>query len=164
MNAPLARETQAAALLKTRYQEIADDADAVRDLIEGQTSLHELLEIVLRAVLDDQALSAAIGERIKALQERKKRIDLRIERQREMCEAAMDVAELPSLALPECTAIMARRPAKVSITDPEELPEAFVTLVRKPNASAIRDALEKGEAVPGANLSNPAPSLTLRTK
>jgi len=164
MTAPLVRETRAAKALKAAYPEVAGDDDAVRDLIEGETRLHEILGYVLRSIMDDQTMSAAIAERSKDLQGRKQRIDARIQRKREMCEQAMQEAELKRYEGPECTATLSERKPSLTVYAADELPETFLIMEPKADKTAIRSALEKGEAVPGATLTNAAPSLTLRTR
>ena len=164
MNAPLVRETKAAEALKAAYPEVADDEDAARALVEGETRLHELLGYVLRSIMDDEALIAATGQRIKELQERKKRFENRAARKRAMCQEAMETAALSKFEGADCTAFVATRKPKLTVYDVDELLDDFIRIERKPDTTAIRAALEKGDAVPGASLSNSAPSLTLRTK
>ena len=161
MSAPLVREMKAAEALKAAYPEVADDADAVRDMIEGETRLHEVLGYVLRSILDDEALATATRERIRDLQERLKRTEFRAERKRAMCQAAMETAGLTKLEGPECTVSVSARKPKLHVYDTDELPDAFIRTERKPDNTAIRSALEKGETVPGAALNNAPPSLTI---
>jgi phage host-nuclease inhibitor protein Gam len=54
--------------------------------------------------------------------------------------------------------------AGVVITDPQAVPDQFVRIKREPDKTAIGAALASGNAVPGADMRNGAPSLTIRTK
>jgi len=55
-----------------------------------------------------------------------------------------------------------KNPLHVVITDIAELPGRFINYEPKPDKNAIRDALEKGEAVPGACLSDPSTHLQIK--
>ncbi|MBS7811178.1 siphovirus Gp157 family protein [Roseococcus pinisoli] len=55
--------------------------------------------------------------------------------------------------------------ARVRITDPALLPERFlVPQPPKPDTAAIKAALDAGETVPGAVISNSSPSLFVRSR
>lgn len=52
----------------------------------------------------------------------------------------------------------------VVITDEAALPAEFVRVERTPDKTAIANALRAAQDVPGAELGNAAPQLTIRTK
>jgi hypothetical protein len=52
----------------------------------------------------------------------------------------------------------------VVITNKEALPEQFIRIKREEDKVAIKDALKRGEIVPGAELSNGGETLTIRRK
>jgi Gp157 protein len=64
------------------------------------------------------------------------------------------------------TVTVPRRGQKVVITDELELGPDYMRLIQDyvPNRLAIITALLDGKEVPGAHLSNAAPSLTIRSK
>lgn len=55
--------------------------------------------------------------------------------------------------------------ARVRITDPDAVPEAFLVAVKpKPDTQAIGAALRAGQQIPGCHLSNGEPSLFVRAR
>ena len=52
--------------------------------------------------------------------------------------------------------------AGVESLDPTLLPERFVRVERTVNRTALREALDAGENIPGVYLGNPQPFLTVR--
>jgi hypothetical protein len=75
----------------------------------------------------------------------------------------MMAADLSKVPLPEATLSLRPGPPKVVIGAENEIPAEYFRHEIKPNISAIKDALKAGKTVPGASLSNGAPSLTVRT-
>lgn len=157
-------EMQAAQRLKERLvAAYGKDADMIRDMVEGETSLHEA---IAGASLE---LAAVEGEKdgieiaIAKLKERLTRHCRKAEGIREAIQAAMETAELASLKTPAATLSMRASPPRVEITDPALLPAVF--LVQPPPApdkNAIKAALKDGEAIPGAVLSNQPVALSVR--
>ena len=55
--------------------------------------------------------------------------------------------------------------ARVRVTDPALIPQRFMVIPEPaPDAGAIRAALKGGETIPGATMSNAAPSLFIRAR
>jgi hypothetical protein len=52
----------------------------------------------------------------------------------------------------------------VVITDPEAIPGAFMRVRREPDKTAIGAAIASGADIPGAEMRNGLPALTIRTK
>jgi len=52
----------------------------------------------------------------------------------------------------------------VLVTDGTALPDTMVRVKREPDKTLIGAALKAGDTVPGAELSNSAPNLTIRTR
>ena len=88
-------EIKAAEVLKATLQDIAgDDADLIRDTLEGETSLRELIAKSCEQVVADGGLVNGIAEAIEGLKARKDRIEKRIAFTRTACLTAMQIAEL----------------------------------------------------------------------
>lgn len=159
-------ETQAAERLKEKlvatYGEDAD-AELLRDMVEGQTSLHEAIG---RAALE---LAAVEGEKdgieiaIAKLKTRLSRYCDRATGIRDAIHAAMETAELTSLKTPAATLSVRPSPPRVEITDQAAIPAVFmVQPPPSPDKKGIAAALKAGEPVPGATLSNSPLALQVR--
>jgi hypothetical protein len=59
--------------------------------------------------------------------------------------------------------LSATRPSVV-IEDEASIPSQLCKVVKSPDKSAIKAALEQGEVVPGASLSAPSQTLTVRVR
>lgn len=140
------------------------DMDLVRDTVEGQTDLFEAFDRAIARVNTLQDLEKAIAERVDIL---RKRLD-RFKNQRETIRAAMlqAMAEIgvQKVERPTATLSMTKGRASAAIVSEAELPSKFVReeIKIKPDTKAILEALLAGEKVPGAELSNGAPSLAIR--
>lgn len=157
-------ETQAAERLKEKLvATYGEDAELLRDMIEGETSLHEAIG---RAALE---LAAVEGEKegieiaIAKLKTRLTRYCNRAEGIRDGIQVAMETAELTSLKTPAATLSVRPSPPRVEITDAAAIPALFmVQPPPSPDKKAIGAALKSGEAVPGCTLSNSPPALSVR--
>jgi len=161
----LHRETKAAESLKADLLALTDDTETLRDTIEGETSLHDLIRAVLVSIEDDEVMVDGCASRIKDLQDRKARFDQRIESKRALIERAMMVGEIDKIETDIATLSLTRRAPKPIILDEASIPSEFwepqpPRLDKKALASALKD----GREVPGVTLDNATVSLTLRRK
>lgn len=157
-------EIRAAARLKEQLvATYGDDAELIKDMIEGETGLHDC---IAKAALE---LAAVEGEKegievaIAKLRERLTRHCNKAIGIREAIFGAMEIAELPSLKTAAATLSVRASPPRVEITDEKAIPSLYLnqpppTVDKK----AVSAALKSGEAVPGAVLSNSPPALSVR--
>jgi hypothetical protein len=141
------------------------DEDTLRDTLEGISSLHEALAAVLRSSLDDLDLAAALGIRISDMQDRFARFEQRADKKRELVTSVMERANLKKLAEPDFTVSLRAVPPSVVVIDEALIPQDYW----KPQAArldrqSISAALKGGSAIPGATLSNPEMTISVRTK
>src|SRR5690606_38565853 len=82
----LQRETEAARILREQIADITDgESEAIRDTLEGETSLHELIAKVMEDVAADMANVEGIKSHIEAMKARKERLEARID----LCRTAI---------------------------------------------------------------------------
>lgn len=160
----IAKQIAAAkALRETLAIALGDDADTMRDMIEGETSLHEAIASVMASIREDEMMSVGIGVMMDDLKKRLVRLNERISRKRTAVEQAMIIGELRSLELPDATLTIKAVPPKLEIVDEASVPAKF-WFSREPelDRKAIKAALKDGEAVPGATLGNGSVTLQIR--
>lgn len=139
--------------------ETAGDETLLADTLEGETDLHELTKRLLDSIERDEGEAAILKEQEAARAARRKQAEGRIESRRMAIAALLQCAGVDKLRLPEATLSVRDLPPKPIVTDPDLLPDDFVTLVRKPNMAAIKDA----PVLPaGVVMDNGRPSLTVR--
>ena len=162
----LHRQMNAAAALKCSLKDVlGDDDDTMRDMIEGETSLHEMIERVVMSMDEDEMLVTGISSRIDELTQRKKRIEDRIGSKRAMVEQAMMIGEIDRLERPSFTLSLRKVPPKAEITDESLIPSVYwEAQPPKLNKRELLSALKDKKDIPGAILGNGGITLQIRTK
>lgn len=146
------------------YPELGEDEILRADMIEGETDLNELLRSIVRKRQDAVQMVAAIKGSQDDLAARKARYERRDEAMRELAFKLMQHAELPKCELPEATLSIRNGTRKVIVTNEVMIPTACTKITRTPDKTKIKAMLESGQTVPGAELSNAEPSITIRVK
>lgn len=142
-----------------------DDPKLILDTIEGETNLAEACVVVLEECNEDEILIEGLKAKLDELSVRKGRMEKSVETRRGIILMAMDKAGLDTIRCPLGTMSVRPTPAKTVITDEAQLPARFwkpgnPTLDR----AALKAALDGGEQIPGASLSNGGLSLSVRVK
>ena len=149
-------------LLK-RWPEL--DCETLTDTLEGITNLHEMIAAVIRSALVDEALCAGLRIRADEMKHRLSRLDERATKKRALALEAMTEVGLSKLEQPDFTAsTRAGIPSLVVISE-ETIPlDYWLPQPPKLDRQALLAELKRGDPIPGAQLSNPKPVLTVRTK
>lgn len=152
--------------LRRRLLEAFPDLDdqTLADTLEGATNLHEALAALIRSTQDDECLAKALKERIETLRLRLSRLEARSAHKRRIACDSMEAANIRKLLQPDFTASLRQGPAGVEIEDETKLPIDFlIPQPAKPDRRSILAALIDGAHIPGALLSPPKLSLTIRS-
>ena len=141
------------------------DEETLFDTLEGITNIHEMIAAVIRSALVDEALQAGLRSRVDDMRERLSRLELRASKKRQLALEAMTDVGLSKLEQPDFTAsARAGTPALVVIAE-ERIPETYwLPQPPKLDRHAILGELKRGAEIPGAQMSNPKPVLSVRTK
>lgn len=160
----LHREMEAAKVLKAHLRElVGDDEEALRDTIEGETRLQELIALVMEEVGADAAAVEGIKLHIDKLETRCHRLKERIGHKKQAILAAMAMAEVKKLELPLCTLSRQRTAPSVQVIDETQIPSKFWKRADPSlDKKAIMAALKDKEIIPGAVLSNGGETLAVR--
>lgn len=153
----VSREAQAAKmLLDSVHQNFCDDEDAAMTVVEGETSLLEVIDEVLVRLTEIDAHCDGIDAATAKLDARKNRLKVQAERLKSSLLIALDTIEAKKLERPAATLSIAKVPDKAVITSEETLPSAYLVEKTeiKPDRKAILAALKEGKTIPGAELSN----------
>jgi hypothetical protein len=133
------------------------DAQTVADTVEGlQGELQDKLQSVIAYGLSLSVDAAGQAEAAKRMAERAKATEKRSQALFDYARDAMQATGLGTVETDEFAAKLAKKPASVSVTDPEALPPAFWRTPEppapQPDKAAIAAALKSGAIVPGAAL------------
>jgi hypothetical protein len=162
----LTKEAQAVKALRESIAALdGEDELLLLDTIEGETGLFEAVDALLGRIRDCNITIIGINQVTEDLDERRRRVEKSAAATRALIEQAMMIAELDKIERPTATLSLSKRAPKLEITTEAEIPSKYwkaadPTLDKK----ALTADLKAGEAVPGAMLSNGAPSLTIRVK
>jgi len=141
------------------------DQETLADTLEGITDLHEMIAALIRSALVDEALHAGLRLRVDDMKERLSRLELRATKKRQLALEAMTEVGLSKLEQPDFTAsARAGSPALIVIAE-DRIPEAYwLPQPPKLDRQVILGELKRGMDIPGVQMSNPKPVLTVRTK
>ena len=159
-------EAQRAKVLRDRIADMFDaDEATILDTLEGETDINEAILEVVEEISTRKAEASAIDIRIKALQDRKSRLEKGVETLRAVICQAMDMTGIKQVKNEAATITLKPTPPSVSITDEEAIPAVFwKPQDPKLDKSALKQALDNGEEIPGATLSNGGITITIREK
>ena len=142
-----------------------EDAEGLADTLEGITDLHEMIAAVIRSALVDEALQRGLSSRLEEMKQRLVRLDQRSNKKRELALEAMTEVGLRKLEQADFTAsVRSGSPRLVVITE-GSIPGAYwIPQPPRLDRQSLLSDLKRGDDVPGAQLGNPKPVLTVRTK
>lgn len=148
----------------TVHDEELEDPDLMMILAEGETSLLELLDRMLEADLYDDGLIAALKLNKDTLAVRLHRLQERRQSRRSILEQALILLERKSLERPTATITLSERAPSLVVEEEAQVPARFFDLKPVLNRRLAKEALDAGESVPGARLSNGSITLTVRRR
>lgn len=164
---PLKIELTRHNILKTQLlSEMPDiDDETLRDTLEGITSLPEMIAEVVRYALIDEAMAIGLKDRLGQMKARLDRLEHRARCKRSLATEVMAEADIKKLTEPDFTASLRPSQPGLRVVAEEEIPEAFW----KPQPSKLDrqlmvSTLKDGGSIPGATLSNPKTTLSVRSK
>lgn len=148
-----------------KYPDLEDDEVFRADMLEAETTLHEVMTDLFHGIEEYKALCDGITARLEELSERKSRFSHRVEVYRELALKILQSANLKKVVLPEATFSQRNgQPQVHGELDPDKLPEDLVRIRREPNKTAIREALLAHREVPGAYLTNAEPTISIKVR
>jgi hypothetical protein len=153
-------------LLRHTHPDIwdADDETLLADMLEAQTGLNELLAAIVDRMCDAEAFAAGLDLMLATMKARRDRFDQCKDAMRSLAFRLMTQADVHNIKLTQATLSVRAGQPRVVITDEARLPEQFVRIKREPDKHLIASHLKAGETVPGAEISNSEPVLSVRVK
>lgn len=160
-------EIEAAKAVRLALGAMAEDDELLRDMIEGQTSLFEMIDAVVDRIGQEQELIDGIQKRQEELAQRKDRIRYRQAGLKAMIEQAMQIMDAKKLERPEATLSLSKRAPKLVIYDEAEVPSQFFkrqdpVIDKKSLTAAIKAIDDPRDDIPGARLEASPQTLTIR--
>lgn len=162
------------ALSKIHYQDVKSriqvehpslDEETLADTVEGLTSLPDIVEAIIRSALADEALAAGLKGRIEDMQGRLQRLTERASSRRGMARDVMIDAGLKKITAPDFTASIRAGSVSLLVVDEKQIPgDYWEPREPKLNRQALLSDLKVQGQIAGVTLSNPEPTLSVRTR
>src|SRR5947209_2422617 len=147
----------------------ADDPDldeqTLADTVEGLSNLPEIVTAIIRSALTDEALATGLKDRITDMQGRLERLNDRASKRRQIARDVMIETDIKKITAPDFTVSIRLGSPCLIVVDENAIPQSFWE-PRDPklNRMGLLSELKGGVPVPGAQLSNPEPVLSVRVR
>lgn len=133
----------------SQYPILAEDEELLRDMVEGETSLHHVLTRIMDEKFNAEDMTTAIKAREASLKARRERFEAKADAMKDLALSLMQAAKMDKVELEEAT-LSIRKPSKrVEILNEEDIPSQLMRITKSPDKAEIKKHLEAGETVPG---------------
>lgn len=132
------------------------DEQAIADTLAGESSFEDKLTATAYAVRSLEAMANQIKEAEQSMADRRKTYEKRVQNLREYMHGCMNLAGVRKVERPEFVMSIKTNPPAVQIIDPDEVPAVYMVTPEptpRPDKKAIKEAIERGEEVPGCVMS-----------
>jgi hypothetical protein len=143
---------------------VGDDEDCFLDTLDGETDAMDVLGKLIQERQEIQANEAAVKALAKTYQERAARLNAKADAISQTIGHLLDAIGSKKVAHPLATVSRTKARQSVLVTNPEEIPTQLTKVKRSPDLAAIKEQLEAGEFVPGAEMKLGNPGVTVRVK
>ena len=143
---------------------VGDDDDCFLDTLDGETDAMDVLGKLIQERQEMKANEAAVKALAKTYQERAARLDAKADAISQTIGHLLDAIGSKKVAHPLATVSRTKARQSVLVTNPEEIPTQLTKTKRSPDLAAIKEQLEAGEFVPGAEIKLGNPGVTVRVK
>ena len=144
------------------------DEQTLADTLQGACNLDEAIAGVVRSIGDDESLIEGLENRLGEMQERKKRLEARIEKKRALVATAMAEADMKKFVDPAFTVSLVPTQRAVIVFDESQIPPDYMRTPEppapRPDKKLIKQAITDGYDVPGCTLTNSSFTVTIRRK
>lgn len=148
--------------LLAAYPELAEDEDLRRDMLEGSTAAYDVLTRLVNIERDADSMGKAVAARVSDLQARKARAEKRKDMARTLMLRVMQTAGIKKAPLVEATVSVSKGRDSVEIVDETAVPPRFLKVVKTPDRTLIKAALDAGKTVRGAEIKTGQPTISVR--
>jgi len=143
---------------------VGDDDDCFLDTLDGETDAMDVLGKLIQERQEIQANEVAVKALAKTYQERAAKLNAKADAISQTIGHLLDAIGSKKVAHPLATVSRTKARQSVLVTNPEEIPTQLTKVKRSPDLVAIREQLEAGEFVPGAEIKLGNPGVTVRVK
>lgn len=143
---------------------VGDDDDTFLDTLDGETDAMDILGKLIQERQEIQGFEAALKDLAKQYKERADRMNAKADAISQTIGHLLDAMDTKKVMHPLATVSRTKARQSVLVTNPEEIPTQLTKTKRSPDLAAIKEQLEAGEFVPGAEIKLGNPGVTVRVK
>jgi len=143
---------------------VGDDEDCFLATLDGETDAMDVLGKLIQERQEIQANEVAVKALAKTYQERAAKLNAKADAISQTIGHLLDAIGSKKVAHPLATVSRTKARQSVLVTNPEEIPTQLTKVKRSPDLAAIKEQLEAGEFVPGAEIKLGNPGVTVRVK
>jgi hypothetical protein len=155
----------ARARLLMEDESLEHDQQALEEILGQETEeVEEALARTVRAAVFAKSQAEAASKMIDDLQARRQRYLNRDQSLRGTALAIMSAMEWKKREAPDFTVSIRAPHQSVKITDEAAVPDEYVKVTRTPDKTALMADLKVGVVIPGAELAEGLPSISVRTR
>lgn len=141
------------------------DEQTLADTVEGLTDIHEIIAEVIRSALVDEALITGLKSRVKEMQDRLARLEQRAAKRRQIARDVMHETAIKKITASDFTISLRLGSPSLVVVEEAAIPEAFwVPQPPRLNRQDLVCELKQGRTIPGVQLSNSEPILSVRSR
>ncbi len=150
--------------LLVMYPELAEDEVLRMDMIEAETDAKDFLRGLVNYMAETEEKLVGIEKRREKLMSRKSRLEQRYDSLKALAHKIMDAGNLRKVELEEATLSIRNTPPSIVITDEKLVPDTLCKFTRTPSKTMIKEKMQAGEKISGAEWSNGGQSLAVRDR
>lgn len=149
--------------------ELREDEQLRIDVVDSETDIIDFIKRLVNDIQDANALIDGTENRIKELEARKSRFELRVDKLKQIVHLLLQELDLKRpLQLSAATVYLQKGQPKLigdfDVRNHPDLPEEYTWTTRGISKSAIVAALKAGKDIPNFHLSNPGTVLMMKVK
>jgi hypothetical protein len=149
--------------LLTEFPDLDDQT--LTDTLDGCTNLKEMLAVLVRSSLDDEALASGLGGRLQDMKKRQERLEYSARKKRDLVLEAMSDAALSKVVESDFTVSVRSGSPTLEIMSEKDVPSPYwKPQPPKLDRLSLINALKSGARVAGAVLMPAKLQLSVRTK
>lgn len=142
--------------LADALQDMDLDEQTIADTLEAESGLVDKSQSVAFVIRNLEAFADQVKAEADTMAERAKRVRNRADAVKKYLHECMTLAGVQKIEHPQFTLSIAKNPASVQILDDKQIPAKFMRQPEPPppapDKKAIKAAIDAGEEVPGAKL------------
>jgi hypothetical protein len=150
---------------RIRAEDPQIDGQTLADTVEGLTDLHEIIAVVVRAALTDEAFANGLKSRVAEMEERLSRMQDRASKRRQIVKEVMVELDIKKITAPDFTISIRPGMPALLVLDEAVVPNIYwQPSAPRLDRQGLLSELKGGAEIDGVALSDPEPILSVRTR